>query len=358
MLMKRYLTGLLALMICLGSLIFAVSCSGGTLYTVNPTENENRVVGHIGDYEVYYDEIYYLTMNYKYQYEVKYGENIWDELSTAQFYSQALQTDVINALMTNYAALTVAKAHGITLDTREVAEFRDARMEEMANDIKNVLLASYTGDDPNYSPNQNEINDEYVLQLKDAYLTDRHVRFMYGVNGCVEQLVKKYIADGIISDSDEAVEDYIYSNFRRTLHIYVRNDVGENVEENRARAKWILEQIDTGNKTFVEMMEYSEDFNTVSTNGYYFCRGEMTDAYEKAAYALDVDQYSDIVADETGFYIIKRYALEERYVNTYFDTLKTQYQYAVVNDEIAQKAEELKFEYTEFGRSFEFWTLK
>ncbi|MBQ8387311.1 MAG: peptidylprolyl isomerase [Clostridia bacterium] len=356
--MKRCLTGLLALIMCLGALMSMISCSDGTLYTVEPTEKEKRIVGYVGGYEVYYDEIYYLTMNYKYQYGLKYGEEIWSELSTAQFYSADLQNDVIESLMINYAALALAKDYGVTLDSEKVKEYVSARMEDMADNIKNMLIASYSGKDQSYSPDQNEINDEYVSQLKSAYLTDRYVRFLYGVDGCVDQLVKKYIASGKISDDDEAVEQYIYDNFRRTLHIYIKNDVGESIEENRAKAQMILDEIDSGRKTFVEMMEHSEDFNTVSTNGYYFCRGEMTDAYEEVAYSLDVDEYSGIVTDETGFYIIKRYAIDEDYVYDNFNTLKTQYQYAVVNDDIADKAESLKFEYTEFGKGFEFWTLK
>ena len=356
--MKRYLTGLLALVMCLITVLFAVSCSGGTLYTVSPSAEDKRVVGHVGEFEVYYDELYYLTMNYKYQYEVKYGEGIWDDVSKAQFYMEDLQNDVIDALMINYSALYLAKQNGITTESEGVVKYRDARMEDMAEDIRQVLIATYDGSDTSYSPNQNEINEEYLLQLEDAYMTDRYVRFLYAVDGCVEQLVQKYKENGKISDDDKAVEDYIYSNFCRTLHIYIRNDSGENVEENRAKAQKILDSIDSGKMTFIEMMEQSEDFNTASTNGYYFCRGEMTDVYENAAYALGINEYSDIIADGNGFYIIKRLPLVTSYVNTNFEQLKQQYHYGVVNDDITAAAVDLKFEFTEFGASLSLWAFK
>lgn len=356
--MKRYLTGLLALIICLTSVLFAVSCSGGTLYTVSPTDEQKKVVGYMGEFEVYYDEIYYLTMNYKNQYELKYGEGIWDDIAKAQFYMEDLQNDIIEALAVNYSALALAKQYGITVDSAEVVKYRDARMEEMAEEIKQVLIASYKGDDEAYSPNQNEINDEYVLQLKDAYMTDRYLRFLYSVDGCVEQLVSKYKDNGKISDDDAAVEDYIYNNFCRTLHIYIRNDTGESAIENRAKAQQILDRIDSGKNTFIEMMERSEDFKTASTSGYYFCRGEMTDVYESAAYALDINEYSGIIEDGSGFYIIKRLPIETNYVNSNFEQLKQQYHYGVVNDDITNAAKELKFEFTEFGKTLSLWALK
>ena len=191
------------------------------------------------------------------------------------------------------------------------------------------------------------------------YLTDRYVRFSYGVDGCIRQLVVKYTEDGKLRSDEAEIIRYIENNFCRTLHVFVRNDYGESVDKNREIAYTVLAEL-KGGKTFNQMVgsKYNDDLLTTSVNGHYFAKGEMQEKYEKAAFALEVGKYSDVIETEEGFYIIQRLPIEKKYVNANFETLKMQYQYAVVNSDIAKKRAELSFAPNDLGKTIELWSMK
>ncbi|MBE6599873.1 MAG: hypothetical protein E7640_01530 [Ruminococcaceae bacterium] len=365
--MKRFLTAFLALVFIL---LPFVGCADTTrLYKIDPTDEEARVVGKVGEFDVYYDELRYLTMTYKRQMESKYGEEIWKTEESAAPYIEELKSSVASALTVNYGALALAKENGITLDSEEVKKYCDLRLEEIAADLTLMLISSHGSQsstttssdsvDDEYTPSDDEVNLAYRDQLEATYLTDRYVRFTFSVDACVEQLVIKYEKDGVLLTSDTDIEKYIKSNFCRTLHVYIRNDDGESVAENREKAETVIAELE-GGKSFNSMVGsiYNDDLMTTTANGNYFGRGEMETAYEDAAFALDEGEYSEIVETESGFYIIKRLPLEDDYINTYFEDLKTQYKYAKVNSDISDVRDGLSFVPNELYNSIALWSMK
>ena len=89
----------------------------------------------------------------------------------------------------------------------------------------------------------------------------------------------------------------------------------------------------------------------VTTDGYYFMRGEYESAYEDAAFALDEGEHSGVVEGESGFYIIVRLEKDDKYISANFETLKDRYIYAMAERIIAEKAENAAVELTDFGKS-------
>ncbi len=377
--MKRFFSALIALTLLALPIFSLFGCAGGTsLYKIDPTDEEMRVVGKVGEFDIYYDELRYLTLTYKEQMAGKYGEEIWKTRESAEPYIEELQEKVYSSITANYGALTVAKANGIDLNNSDVQRYCNLRMEEIASDLTMMLIASHgdsnkkdddetTGDNvteapapvEDYTPTSDEVNKAYRTQLESSYLTDRYVRFTFSVDGAIEQLVIKYEKDGKLYTSDEDIEQYIRSKFCRTLHIFVRNDRGESIEENRAIAELVISELE-GGKSFNSMVgsKYNDDLWTTSVNGHYFGRGEMEKEYEDAAYALEEGKYSDIIETDSGFYIIRRLPLQDDYINTYFEELKTQYKYAVVNSDIAAERAKLSLALSDFGASVELWSMQ
>ena len=62
----------LAILICLSSIL--ASCGAKP---IKSTEEEAAVIGNIGKYEVKYEELRYLVLNFKKDMALEYGENIW-----------------------------------------------------------------------------------------------------------------------------------------------------------------------------------------------------------------------------------------------------------------------------------------
>ncbi len=364
--MKRLFVAFLALIMLALPL---VGCADTTrLYKIDPTDDEKRVVGAVGDFDIYYDELRYLTLTYRDQLADKHGKDIWKTAESAAPYIEELRTLVYESITANYAAMTLAEQNGISADNGAVEKYTKVKLDEIAANLTLMLMSSHGSSqdkndtapvDDDYTPSDDEVNQAYRDQLAAMYLSDRYVRFTFSVDGCIEQLVIKYEKDGKLYTSDEDVEKYIKSKFCRTLHVFVRNDKGESIEDNRARAEEVLAELE-GGKSFNSMVgsKYNDDLMTTTVHGHYFGRGEMDAAYEDAAYALELGEHSGVIETEAGFYIIKRLPLEDDYINTYFEELKSQYKYSVVNSDIAEVRRELTFLPNELGSSIELWSIK
>ena len=167
-------------------------------------------------------------------------------------------------------------------------------------------------------------------------------------------MFKYYCELTIIDDRDEAAMDYIYENFIRTVHIYIQNDKGDSIEENRKLAEALRLKLLAGEDLNKLVNSYSEDRYMASEDGYYFTHGQYSETYENAAFALAIDEVSEVVETYSGFYVIKRLALDDVYVLSHFlSDLKNQYLIAVFDKEINKCKETLSLSLNDFGQSID-----
>ena len=157
------------------------------------------------------------------------------------------------------------------------------------------------------------------------------------------------------------MREIIEKDFVRTWHIMILDENGS--EENYDRAQEALRKIQDG-ATMYEMIgsKYNQDFSLTTTDGYYFTRGGMDQAYEEAAYSLDVGEISGIVksigknmsGDQVDcYYIIQRLELDDQYINKNFDTLKKDYHDSTIYSMVETLEASLKFVPNEFCTSLD-----
>ena len=333
--MKKLLIKIMSFMLCAVMLALSlVSCAAGR--PIKSSAQDLEVVGKIGGFDVLYEELRYVTMFYKQQLEDKYGKGIWDNAATAQKYSDELNELVTRNITANYAVLSLCAEVGITTDAKEIQESVTNYINEMADELGG--------------------RGEYKKQLAAENATDHFLRFTIAVDYCQNELYYSYTQDlGLIETDFEKVYDYIMAdNFVRTIHVYIQNDKGDDIEKNRAAAENVVEQIKNG-EDIKKMIGSSvnEDFDLTTTNGYYFGRGEMLQAYEDAAFALDVNEVSGVVETPTGFYVIQRLPLESAYVMQNLTTLMDQYQYSELNKYIDERQAQLNIEFNDYGKSLD-----
>ena len=97
---KRTVALSLAMVLTLTALTAFVSCSG--------RDKLNRIaVGFVGAYEVYYEELRWMTMQYKDLMAANYGADIWENKDTAEKYRAELESAVFSNIISNYAVLTL-----------------------------------------------------------------------------------------------------------------------------------------------------------------------------------------------------------------------------------------------------------
>lgn len=338
--MKKFLIKIVGIVLCVVMLApVLVSCSAGR--PIKASEQDLKVVGNVGNFEVLYEELRYVTLFYKLQLEDKYGEGIWDNAATAQQYSDELNELVARNITANYAVLSLCAEVGITTDAEEI--------QQSVTDYINEMVEELGG------------RGEYKKQLKAENATDHFLRFTIAVDYCQSELYYSYTQDlGLIETDFEKVYDYIMEdNFVRTVHVYIQNDKDDDVEQNRAVAEDVVERIKNGEdiKKIIGS-SINEDFDLTTTNGYYFGRGEMLQAYEDAAFALDVNEISGVVETPTGFYIIQRLPLEASYVMQNLTTLMDQYQYSELNRYIDERQAQLSIEFNDYGKSLDLTAME
>lgn len=327
---KRAVSFLLTAAILVGALM---------LFSCSDNEKLNRTaVGKIGDYEVYYEELRWMTMQYKNIMAANYGANIWKNADTAEKYRAELENAVFSNIISNYAVLTLCEDDIFILNGEKLIDINGSDIQQIVDNYVDATIEEAGG------------KLEYNKSLEDNYLTDSLYRFMCGVDACESILFSYYCNLAIIDDSDEAAIDYIYENFIRTVHVYIQNDKNDDVEANRALAEAIRIKLVNGEDINALVKNYSEDRYMASSDGYYFTHGQYSEAYENAAFALEIGEISPVVETYSGLYVIQRLELDGSYIGAHFSTdLKDQYLLAVFNKEIEECKSSLSFTPNDFG---------
>ena len=306
-----------------------------------------KSVGTCAGFEVYEDELRFVTLQYRQMMADEYGEDIWTDPKKAESYREELYRNVLGNLTVNYAVLDLARDVGYNADDEDVKRLVETR------------LAGYKTELANYGY-------DYDQFLAEANLTDRLYRFTLTCDILEGQLIYAYANDlGIIDYCDVTAQDkqkfydfVIGGGFVLTYHVFVRNDEGEDTEANRSKAAEAREFLVSGKKTISQMVgsNYNEDLT--ETKPYCFTKGEMDPVYEEAAFKLDVGEISPVVETERGFYVIVRQDLTPSYATTNLSTLLQQSQYQAMSEILEAHQKELSVTLNEYGESLDLVSLK
>jgi hypothetical protein len=314
-------------------------CSSGSK-PIKPSEQDLKVVATCGDYDIYYEELRYVTMSYKEQMASIYGKDIWTDPEKVAIYLPKLQKKISESLTVNYAILTLCAEVAISIEEKAI--------QESVQEMIDQTVAEVGG------------RQNYIDLLEQMYMTDHFVRFTLATDMCETELAYVMMDLEQIIDNEKDFLPYALDdkNFCATFHLYIINDPGDDVEANRALAEEALQMLKDG-KPIKEMIasKYNEDVYETGTP-YHFTRGEYEEIYEETAFALEVGERSGIIEAEGGFYIIERQPLSEAYITKNLTELLQRYQYAQVELLISERRKELTVDWTEYGQSLDLLNMK
>jgi len=328
---------------CVAALLLACILTGCNSMPLRPSKEALSVVGHVGEFEVLYEELYFVTQTMKAEINAKYGEGAAE---SAQ-YADELRAMVFENILGNYAVLTLCREAGIELESKQIA---DAVQEQIDNHIQNDL----DGD-----------RGAYLDELREMGSTDHYIRLVYRVEELYSALQHHYVSNGILASDEALVRKIINDEFIRTCHIMILNE--NHSEDNLAMAEEALLRIRQGTSMYSMIgSKYNHDYGLTTLDGYYFTRGIMDEAYEEAAYALEINEKSGIVAakgqNEKGktvdcYYIIQRLALDEDYIDSHFDALRDQYYESQIFLQVSAVEENLRFILNTYGQTLNLASL-
>lgn len=277
---KRILAGLLCIGIASCGLTGCGDESGKSVRVVLTTGFEKDEVFRIETISCTLPEIMVYLTNIQNQYESVYGEEIWN-------------TDLEGVtLEDNVKDIALAQIAQIKTMNLMAKQYEVELTKEEKEQVKNAAKTYYS------SLNEAEIEAMGVSEDTIASLYSEYA---------LAKKVYQYIIKDInpeISD-DEARTITVQHILLKT---YAMDGTGKKIEyTKKARedtyqtACEVLEKAKAGEDFDELIRHYSEDDKTT----YSFGKGEMDEAFEKAAFNLGTGEISDIVETQYGYHIIK-----------------------------------------------------
>lgn len=149
-----------------------------------------------------------------------------------------------------------------------------------------------------------KIPDETISE----YFTENYLKYdgvLYSYTG----------TDGsniVFEFAEEELSEYFYDNYTKVCHILylTKNLSDDNKAEKKAKAEAAFDSIKNGEKTIEDLKSENED------NGfeYTFTYGEMVEAFENAAFEMEVDEVR-LVETEYGYHIVKKLPMTDTDLN-------------------------------------------
>lgn len=342
--MKKSFLRILALSLSLLMLFhLLVSCKGRPL---GQTRLAKTDVGKVGKYTVQYEELYFLAHNYCEAVKDNYKND-------PEGLKKAVWKYVEENIIANYAILSLCETEGLSYDEK-------ALKDQVEQYIELTVESSFDGN-----------RGEYIESQEYMGLTDHYVRFVLGVDLLYDQLEAKYRENGTVPNTDEGLLAYIKENFVHTWHIAILVDGEDDREEELKKAEEALALLNSGTSMYHLIgSKYNEDTTIDSltdTYGNYFSKGVMTKEFEDAAFALKVNEVSEIIESTAKnskgeyvecFYILQRLALSDDEIKANFETLTDSVSASIVADKMEAVKATLSFEKNEYAASLDITALK
>lgn len=321
-----YIKKTVAVLLLLSTLLL-VSCSSPR--PIESSEDELRVVGQVGEYDVLYEELRFLVLNYKKTITEAYGEDFFDDPQNVE----AVEKYIFENITYNYAVFKMCLDVGIEHNEPIILDAVQKKVEETVSKVGG--------------------RRKYKKYLQENYLTDQIFRLNIAVDVLQNELMYVYTNDlMIIEKDDDAIYDIIRDEFIRTQHIYISKSNGNSDTENRARIEAAYSELLNGADFMAVAGEYGED-SELKEEGFYILKGYMSEKYEESAFSLKRDEFSGIIEDEGGFYIIKRLEQEPLYVMLNFEMLAERYKYYTFIELINDTQRSLEFVPNEYFYSID-----
>ena len=291
-------------------------------------------VGTVGEYNVPYEELYFLAMSYK----------------TDGITAEDLWANVSENIKANYAILTLCDAYAQDYTEDEIDD-------SVQKYIDSVIDEDFGGS-----------RKDYITALEESYMTDHYVRFTAKVDIMYDSLATKLATDSEIETDEEKVIDYISKNFVRTWHFMIANNNNDDPAVNLANAEAALSDLRNGSTTMYKLIggPLNEDL-LIGIDGYTFARGSMEKAYEEAAFSLEVGQFSEVISAKGElangeytdcYYIIERLPLDKDFIKKNYASLYEKYEESIIADKLSAIEEELEFVPNEYAASLDILDLE
>lgn len=232
-----------------------------------------------------------------------------------------LSEATLSAIRYNYARTELAESLGIKLTKSD---------KSTINDYIKTYKSMYT-------------SEEWQELLSNSYMDEAFYR-KYNLEGMYDTKLREYYFgdEGIYKLDLSTIFEYM-SGYYHYKYIYVKFDY-DNTDTNKKLIESISQQLADGAK-FEDLMTYSRDYTEdYAKKGYYITQNGVSPIIDEVS-KLEVGQISEVITEDDGYYIYKRYDLTEDDVRQNLDEFKEQYISEFIDARVDEVAEKQKIEY-------------
>lgn len=239
----------------------------------------------------------------------------------------------------------LAEQSGITELDENDEEFKSMQASVIDSLIVTSLINSYASDN-NIDVSEEEIQEqidviagnygsveEFELDMESRGISESFLR-----KEIYNQLLRTKLFDQVTSDisvSEEEMKAYYDQNLEEMFvvpesvqvsHILIQfekdeenNVIEESKQEALEKINYIKEEIEEGEDFEILAERFSDDTASAANGGDlgYISRGQTVEAFEEAAFSLDVGDISDVVETEYGYHILKATDYQAEYTQSF-----------------------------------------
>jgi hypothetical protein len=321
-------------LLAVSMLLLPVACKG----------KNGKVIGTAAGYEVYYEELRYVTLICKDSLESRYGEGIWDTDASAEQYRAELEEMVWDTILNNYLVLAACAVYGYTpsdMENENIQAAVDAQIEQTIEECGGKKA--------------------FKKQLEEYYMTEDFLRFTLSVAQMENELRLALQDAGKLPKTVDAFMTWMEEgNAVYVQHILIRNDEGDDPAANRALAESLQAQLANGEVKIEDLVGKAatneESYNIMP---YYVVRGVSEQAFETAVFVLDtVGDVSEVVEADGGYYVFVRVQEEitdgvNLTMMKKVSELYSSYQWAKTEEFVQAQRSNVKIDLNDFGKSID-----
>lgn len=228
------------------------------------------------------------------------NKDFWNTEAEGKMMIDVAKDKALGELIKEKVQLQKAKETGITLSSEDQQQVTQQKRQVMDNAggrdayLENLSKSGYT-------------DATFTEMLRNLMLIEKLKEQTSGEEGFVtEEDVNAYIAENA-AEFEELGKKVTAKHILISTQDESGNPLPEDQkEEKKAKAEALLAELKDGADFDTLMMENTEDPGiTQNPDGYTFGKGEMVEEFETAAFALGVDEMSDLVESDFGYHIIK-----------------------------------------------------
>lgn len=340
----------------ISALLLALLLLSLSLLSCAQSENE-RAVATVGEYEILYEELRFVTMSYKKILDATYGDGIaengtiWDDPALAQRHADELKESVMTMLEQNYRVLLSCAAYGIGRDVLEGSEIQ--------NEVDRQMKSA-----------------EESFSSKKAFLEDMEANFM------TEHLYRLYLAreqmkyrlrDAVLKDGDtdlirdqQSFYDWLRDgNCVYVQHIFKKKGENADIAGLRLFVKEISVSLQNKEHHISEYIgntigEKNELFNDDPLNvaPYYLIPSLYDEELVNAGLRLyEVGDASDVIETEEGLWVLQRIEEPEGELDSQIGDLYDSYIWAKLGEDPTQGVD-VKIIFNELGESIDLTAME